>query len=64
MFLISNIEDEVLIGPFTTANDAVSFISKLETMSNNHLTGFIIKEIENPEEWLEQNMDELLMAFC
>lgn len=62
MFIVTDLENQMTVGPFTVAQDAVSFITKVEEMSHNNITGFEILEINDPEEWLYENMDDILMA--
>jgi predicted house-cleaning NTP pyrophosphatase (Maf/HAM1 superfamily) len=62
MFIVTDLENQMTVGPFTVAQDAVSFITKIEEMSHNNITGFELIEVNDPEEWLYENMEDILMS--
>lgn len=64
MFIVTDLENQMTVGPFVAAEDAARFISKVEDMSRQQVTGFEILQIDDPEEWLYENMDDLLMSSC
>ena len=61
MFVITNNEDPQLIGPFDTLQDANNFMTKLESLSKDFYV-FEIYEVVEPEEWINDNMDNILMS--
>ena len=64
MYIVTDLENQMTVGPFTAAEDAMSFITRIEEMSHNNLTGFEILSLDTPDEWLYENMDDIIMANC
>ena len=53
-----------MIGPFNTYEDAASFIAKVEDISGNNISNLEMYGVDEPDEWLYDNMDDILMANC
>jgi len=62
MYVVTNTDNE--IGPFDTYEDAVSFIAKVEELSPSGDAGLEVLDLTSPEEWLHENMNDILMANC
>lgn len=62
MFILHDEDTQSMIGPFNTAEDAVSFVTKVEEMSNHNLSVLEVYDVVQPDEWLHENMDNILMA--
>lgn len=64
MYIVTDLDNDSTVGPFQSYEDANSFIAKVEEISHNHVINLEILEMTQPEEWLYENMDDLLMANC
>ena len=64
MFIVTDLDSDSTVGPFNTHDDAASFIAKVEELSHSGDSGLEILDVNSPEDWLCENMDDLLMANC
>ena len=64
MFVIQDKSCDAMIGPFDTYEDAASFIAKVEDISGNNINSLEMYGVDEPNEWLYDNMDDILMANC
>ena len=62
MFIVKDNESEGIIGPFSMYEDAVSFVTKVESMSGTYINGLEVFDVTEPNEWIYENMDNILMA--
>jgi len=64
MFVVHDQDTQSIIGPFNTNEDAVSFMTKVEEMSQYNFSLIEVYDVQEPNEWLHDNMDNILMANC
>ncbi|CAB4153317.1 hypothetical protein UFOVP621_93 [uncultured Caudovirales phage] len=64
MFIVNDPDTQSMIGGFNTNEDAISFIAKVESMSNHNITSLEVYEVVDADEWLFDNMDNLIMSNC
>jgi hypothetical protein len=64
MFIVSDPDTQSMIGGFNTGEDASSFIAKVEEMSNHNILSLEVYEVVDSDEWLFDNMDNLIMSSC
>jgi len=64
MFVVHDEDSQSMIGPFDTSEDALSFIAKIEEMSRYGFSLVEVYDVVDPEEWMHDNMDNILMANC
>jgi len=64
MFVVHDQDTQSIIGPFNTSEDAVSFMTKVEEMSQYNFSLIEVYDVQEPNEWLHDNMDNILMANC
>jgi hypothetical protein len=64
MFIVSDPDTQSMIGGFNTSEDASSFIAKVEEMSNHNIFSLEVYEVVDSDEWLFDNMDNLIMSSC
>lgn len=62
MYVVYDTETQSMIGPFDSHEDAQSFIVKVEEMSNLKIDGLEVYGMTEPNEWVLDNMDNILMA--
>jgi len=64
MFVVHDQDTQSIIGPFNTSEDAVSFMTKVEEMSQYNFSLIEVYDVQEPNEWIHDNMDNILMANC
>jgi hypothetical protein len=64
MFVVHDQDTQSIIGPFNTGEDAVSFMTKVEEMSQYNFSLIEVYDVQEPNEWIHDNMDNILMANC
>ena len=62
MFIIYDLDSQSVIGPFYDYTDAQKFISNIEDMSLKNVNNLEIFEMETPDDWTYNNLDDLLMS--
>ena len=64
MFVVYDQDSQSIVGPFHTSEDGISFISRVEELSRYNFSCIEVYELNDPDEWIHDNMDDILMANC
>jgi hypothetical protein len=64
VFVVHDEDSQSMIGPFNTSEDAISFIAKVEDISKYNFSCIEVYDVNEPDEWIHDNMDNILMANC
>lgn len=64
MYMVIDEETQSLIGPFDNEMDASSFIAKVESESLYNISSLEAYEVTSTEDWMFENIDNILMANC
>lgn len=62
MFIIYDLDSQSVIGPFNDCTDAQLFINNIEDISVKSVNNLEIFEMESPDDWTYNNLDDLLMS--
>lgn len=62
MFAVHDPDTQSMIGGFETYDEASEFLAKVDDLSKANVNNLEIYELNEPNEWLFENMENILMA--